>query len=77
MQSFTAVEADDVVSNDVCSLIVICVVFLPDLFHVKVQEEALHHSVIPPVAFSAHATHQSMLFEQRLMRAFRVLDARV
>ena len=76
MQSFTAVEADDVVSNVVCRLTVICVVFLPDPFHFKIQEEALHHSVIPAVAFSAHATHQSMLFEQRLMHATRVLHAR-
>ena len=73
MQSFTVVEADDVVSNVVCGLSVICVVFLPDPFHFQIQEEMLHHSVIPAVAFSAHATYQPMLFQQRLMRATRVL----
>ena len=35
----------------VCGLTVICVVFLPDPFNFQIQEETLHHSVIPAVAF--------------------------
>ena len=53
------------------------VVTLPDAFHLQIQEEALHHRVIPTIAFAAHAAHEAMFCQQRLMRATRVLRAPV
>ena len=56
-------------------LAVIGIAFLPDPLHLQTQEEARHHRVIPAVALSAHAAHQAMRCQQRLMRATRVLRA--
>ena len=50
-------------------LCVIGKVALPDPLHLQIQEEALHHSVIPTIALSAHAAHQAMRLQQRLAPA--------
>ena len=54
-------------------LCVIGKVALPDPLHLQIQEEALHHSVIPTIALSAHAAHQAMRLQQRLVRSAGVL----
>ena len=77
MQSHRVVEVDDVVGHIMNGFAVIGVVALPDPLHLQAQEEALHHRVIPTIAFAAHAAHEAMVFQQRLMRITRVLRATV
>ena len=73
MQPSAVVEADDVVSNIVGGFCMIGVVLLPNSLHLQIQEEALHHRVVPAVAFTAHAVHQAMPSKQRLMFSAGVL----
>jgi energy-converting hydrogenase Eha subunit C len=60
VQPGAVVKANNVVGNIVCSLGVIGVVLLPNPLHLQIQEEALHHSVIPTIAFAAHTAYQAM-----------------
>jgi hypothetical protein len=77
MQTHAVVEADDVVSDVIGGLAVIGVIALPDAFHFEVQEEALHDRVVPTITFAAHAAHQAVLRQQRLMQRAGVLAATV
>jgi hypothetical protein len=40
------------------------VVSLPDPLHFQVQEEALHHCVVPTISCAAHALNQGMVCNQ-------------
>ena len=58
-------------------------VFLPDPLYLQIKKEAFHHGVMtkpqvcPTIAFMAHAAHQAMLGQQRLMLGACVLRAPV
>ena len=64
MQSDGVVEADDVVSDIVDSLGVVGMAALPDAFHLQVQEESLHHGIVPAIGLAAHAGDKAVLREQ-------------
>jgi len=49
------------------------VVALPETFHLQVQEEALHHRVVPAVALAAYAGDQAVLVQQRRVSLAGVL----
>lgn len=51
------------------------IVTLPDAFHPETQNEALHHGIVPTVAFTAHAGLQSMILKTADTR-FHSHDAR-
>lgn len=68
MQPHKVVEVDDLVSHVVDGFAVIGVITLPNLLHLQIQEQALHHRVIPVIIFAAHAAREAMVFQQRLMR---------
>ena len=73
VQPHAVVEADDVVGDVACGLGVVGIVTLPDTLHFEVQEEALHHRVIPAIAFAAHAADKAVLGQQRRMHGAGVL----
>ena len=73
MQPHAVVAADDVVSDVARGLGVVGIVTLPNTLHFELQEEALHHRVIPAVALAAHAANQAVLGQQRLMQGAGVL----
>ena len=77
MQTHSVVEVDDVVGYVRDGFCVIGVVFLLYAFHLQIQEESLHHRVIPAVAFAAHAAQQAMLSQQCLVQTTGVLRAPV
>ena len=60
MQSYAVVKADDVFSDISYAFNMIGVVSLLYAFHLEIQEEPLHDSVIPAVPLSAHARTQSV-----------------
>ena len=62
MQPSADVEADKVVSNIVDGFCVIGIVPLLNPLHLKIQEEALHHRVVP----AASASGQRFLDESNL-----------
>jgi hypothetical protein len=43
---------------------VVGVVVLPDPLPLQIEEEALHDSVVPTVAFATHAARQAMAAQQ-------------
>ena len=57
MQTNSVVKVDDVVCNVRDGFCVIGIVFLPNALHLQIQEETLHHRVIPAIAFAAHAAN--------------------
>ena len=73
MQPHKVVEVDDVVSHVVDGFAVIGVITLPNPLHLQIQDQALHHRVIPAITFAAHAAREAMVFQQRLMRITCVL----
>ena len=77
MQPFAVVEADDIVRDVPSSLGVVGVVALPDPLHLQVQEEALHHCVVPAVSFAAHARACAMAGQQRAVGFAGVLAASI
>ena len=64
VQPHVVVEADDVLGDVARGLGMVGVVALPDPLHLQVQEEALHHGVVPAVALAAHARAQAVALEQ-------------
>jgi hypothetical protein len=64
MQSLGVVEVDDVVGNVALCLAVVSVLALPNALHLQVQKETLAHSVVPTIAFSAHALPQAIGVQQ-------------
>ena len=50
MQSDAVVEANNVVSNIVCCLLVIAIVLVPDPLHLQIQEESLHDCIDAPMS---------------------------
>ena len=77
VQTHVVVETDDVVGDVVRGLSVVGVVALPHPLHLQIQEEALHHGVIPAVALAAHAADQAVFGQQRLMHGAGVLAAAI
>ena len=70
-------EVDDVIGNVRDGFCVIGVVLLPNPSHLQIQDESLHHRVIPAIAFAAHAAKQTMPSQQHLVQATGVLRAPV
>lgn len=68
VQSFTVVEADDVIIDIVFSLGVVRILALPDAFHLEIQEEALGDGIIPAISLSAHGANKAMFIEQALVK---------
>jgi hypothetical protein len=46
---------------------VIGLVALPYPFHLQVQEETLHHGIVPAISLAAHAADDTVLVQQRLV----------
>ena len=77
MQPYAVVKADDVVGDVSCGFRLVGVVALPYPLHLQVQEEALHHRVVPTVALAAHAADQPVFVQHSLMRGAGVLAAAI
>lgn len=75
VQPHKVVEVDDVVIHVVDGFAVIGVITLPNPLHlqIQIQDQALHHRVIPVITFAAHAAREAMVFQQRLIRITCVL----
>ena len=73
MQALAVVEAGDVIGHVKLGLCVVRVIALPDALHLQVQKEAFSNSVIPAVAFAAHAADETMFAQQGLVLLARIL----
>lgn len=61
MQSHAVVEANDVIGSIGLRLAMVGIVTLPHAFHLEVQEESLHHGIVPTATFAAHTGNQPVL----------------
>ena len=81
MQPDAVVKANKIVSNVVCCLEVIGIVFLLNPLHLQIQEDALHHRaffvIYPTIAVAAHAAHQAIFFQQLLVLSAGILRSPV
>jgi hypothetical protein len=67
VQTFTVVEADDVVGDIDFCLRVVGIFALLNPFHFQIQEEAFRDGIVPAVSFAAHAANEAVTGQLRLV----------
>ena len=81
MQPDAVVEANNVVSNIVCSVAAIGIVFLPNPLPLQIQEEAVYDGacfvIYPTATVAAQGADQAIFGQQRLMLDACVLRSTV
>jgi|UPI000702789B hypothetical protein len=61
MQPLGIVERHNVLSNVSNGLSPVGIISLLNTLRLEIQEETLHHSIIPAVTFAAHTANPAML----------------